>query len=361
MNHSKTLMVRAFSGLRETLYAAKCLVTGGGGGFLRHKSQVHARRAVAQSRVLKEFLTNPSLFRANSCPACGERLSPRDHFQNPLGYSFNECPADGTIYMDPVPTDETLARMYNDPSETYFWLRQENPREVAVIAENVDDFEVLTSWLPPSVQGGALLDAGCATGSFLLTARRLFDVEGVDLNDATAETGRAAGLRITTGTLSDLPGAERFDVITMLQVIEHLPNPAEVLRDVRRLLKRDGFLYVNTPNIDSASFKYLKNLHTHVSGFGHVSLFSAKGLELLGKRCGFESVRHDHYGGKDLALHDLLSYSLKPASFRHRMACYSPRFYFACDLVSRLSFRMLDALLLPAGKESYVRMLYRKC
>jgi SAM-dependent methyltransferase len=345
--------------VKRMLYPLYCALTGRGGGFLRHKQEVHRRRGIAERRVLEEAKSDPSLFRQNACPACGERLLPREEFANPIGFQFAVCPADGTVYMDPIPTDASLTRMYNDPAESYLWLREEESAEVEVAATDSADYRALLRWIPVNHQGMRLLDVGCATGGFLLSARQTFEAEGCELNDATAATARAQGLNVRTARIQDVPGEDLFDVITMLQVIEHLPTPAESLRHVYRLLKPTGYFYLNTPNIDSASFKLLSNRHTHVSSFGHVSLFNKQSLSRLAERCQFEVVRYEYCGGSDVALHDWLSYRFARPQFVHRMALYSTRFYFSAMCLDKLTLGGLSKLILPTGHESYHRALLR--
>jgi 2-polyprenyl-3-methyl-5-hydroxy-6-metoxy-1,4-benzoquinol methylase len=346
--------------LKRFLYPFYCVVTGHGGGFLKHKQEVHRRRRIAELEVLEEAKTNPSLFRENSCPACGERQFPRDEFSNPIGYKFARCPADGTIYMDPIPTDATLTRMYNHPAESYLWLRDNKASSVKVMPTDIGDYRAILRLLPGPLAGLKLLDVGCAIGGFLMTAQETFDVFGCELNDSTAETARSHGFRVRTGSIADIPGQEEFDIITMLQVIEHLPTPADSLREAFRLLKPGGYFYCNTPNIDSLSFNLLKDRHIHVSSFGHVSLFNRESLILLGKRCGFEFLVHEHCGGRDFALHDWLSLRLANQKFKHRHAFYKTRFYFAAVVLERFMGGLFPKAFLPEGHDSYHRAIFRK-
>jgi 2-polyprenyl-3-methyl-5-hydroxy-6-metoxy-1,4-benzoquinol methylase len=165
---------------------------------------------------------------------------------------------------------------------------------------------------------------------------------------------------VTTGTIADVPGESRFDVITMLQLIEHIVEPTELLTEARRLLRSGGVLYLNTPNIDSASFSLFRDRHMHVSSFGHVSLYTRESLERLAKRCEFRVVAHEYCGGMDISLHDQLTYRIAQRRFRHRMALYSQRLYLASHLVDLLSFGKLTKLVTPRGHESYQWAVLRK-
>jgi SAM-dependent methyltransferase len=104
--------------------------------------------------------------------------------------------------------------------------------------------------------GGVLLDLGCADGE---VAARIAEgagvgrVVGVELIEALAEAARARGIEVVGADLNErLPfeGAS-FDVIHSNQVIEHLSNTDNFLREIRRLLKPDGYAVVSTNNLAS--------------------------------------------------------------------------------------------------------------
>lgn len=347
------------SKLTESLYPWYCALTGRGGQFLAFRRELHSRRAAAEKRVLAEAERDSSLFRPNVCPACERRIEPRTEFKNPVGYHFAICPGDGTVFMDPLPTDETLERMYNDPAESFLWIQDKTDTQPDVKPMGAEDYQAILRMMQPQ-KGQRLLEIGCANGAFLLTARQMFDVEGCELNGTTAEEARRLGFKVTTGGIDSVSGDSRFDLVVMLQVIEHLPRPAETLAHIRRLLVPGGYFYFNTPSIDSASFNLLRERHVHVSSFGHISLFNEQSLSRLAERTGFDTVAYEHCGGSDLALHDLLSLRLAPSRFRHRMGMYSPRFYFACEAVDRALFGLPSAWLRPSGNESYQRAIWRK-
>jgi SAM-dependent methyltransferase len=338
-------MTRAMNMLR-TGYR---LVRGGDPSLLRRK-EFHARRQVAERAVLKEAESNRGMFTVVSCPACG-RSEASDAFRNPVGFSFATCAHDGTVYMNPAPSYDTLGRLYNDESHTNFWSTGHSA--------DPNDYARVDAAIAPAA-GQTLLDVGCSTGEFLKLAQRRFECHGVDLNVETAEIARAKGFQVITGTIADVRGSEQFDVVTMLQVIEHLVKPMGPLADVHRLLKPGGILYLNTPCVDSASFALFRERHMHVSSYGHVSLFTKSSLNCLAGRCGFSMVDHGYCNGMDIALHDLVSYAFARSRFRHRVALYSPRLLNGCTLIDELTFGRLTAALRPRGNESYQWAVFKK-
>jgi len=99
-------------------------------------------------------------------------------------------------------------------------------------------------------QGGAILEYGCGRGWFLEQCAHFFDrAVGVDSNDDAVSDGRARGLDLRNIDLRQLD--ETFDVIVAFQVIEHVPDPGETLRQLVALLRPGGELIVAVPNEDS--------------------------------------------------------------------------------------------------------------
>jgi 2-polyprenyl-3-methyl-5-hydroxy-6-metoxy-1,4-benzoquinol methylase len=344
---------------RKFLRSGYYLVRGGGQPHLLKKKEYHRRRQISERKILEEAKTNPSMFRDNSCPACGSTAG--ESFVSPVGFSFQQCPADGMVYMSPVPTELTLARLYNEESYSFHWNEDKETTAVKVKPEGGYEFDNICKNLQfPAERRLRLLDVGCATGGFLLTAKGKFDVKGVELADDLAVVARKEGLDVVTGTLGDLPASDLFDVITMRQLIEHVANPTEILKQAFDHLNTGGIVYANTPNVDSASFRLFRERHMHVSSFGHVSLFTPQSLKKIAERCGFTTVVQSCDGPIDIELHDLLTYKLANGRFIHRMALYNQRLFAASTMLDIGTGGLLRRAMTPAGATSYQWAIFRK-
>lgn len=97
---------------------------------------------------------------------------------------------------------------------------------------------------------GRLLDLGCGKGDFLSLAREAgWEVYGVEISDSCRrEAERRAGVQVYSSPHGLSDKREFFDVITMWEVIEHLPRPDTVLNEVLPLLRTGGLLAMTTPN-----------------------------------------------------------------------------------------------------------------
>ncbi|MBN1610324.1 MAG: class I SAM-dependent methyltransferase [Polyangiaceae bacterium] len=98
-----------------------------------------------------------------------------------------------------------------------------------------------------------LLDVGCGYGAFVAEARgRGWDATGIDLSEAAVALAERHGVPVTKTDffkLDCLPGS--LDIITMFELLEHVPHPARYIARAAELLRTGGLLYLTTPNFAS--------------------------------------------------------------------------------------------------------------
>jgi SAM-dependent methyltransferase len=101
---------------------------------------------------------------------------------------------------------------------------------------------------------GRLLEIGCAYGFFLKEASSFYDAAGIEIAEAAAKSCRDQGLKVVTGAVDEanLSRLGGMDVIVLLDVVEHLPEPWSTLALCRRYLNPGGIIVISTG--DFASF-----------------------------------------------------------------------------------------------------------
>lgn len=135
-------------------------------------------------------------------------------------------------------------------------------------------------------EGKKVLDVGCATGDFvqMMSEFGAKNVLGIDASDECISVARARGLPCQLTPFIDI--SEKFDVITMFHVIEHLLRPQDFIEHSYDLLAPGGMLLIETPvtglisEAFGADWRYFMPTE-------HLNLFNADGLISLCNRCGF--------------------------------------------------------------------------
>lgn len=137
--------------------------------------------------------------------------------------------------------------------------------------------------------GGRMLDIGCGTGDFMLTAREFYDVEGVELSGWSADIARAKGLKVFDCLLRELEVEKKYDISTLWGVIEHFEDPRCEIENIYRLMKPGGLVCLWTGDIDSFTSHLLGRKWWWVQG-QHIQYFSRKSLTRLFMDQKFENV-----------------------------------------------------------------------
>jgi SAM-dependent methyltransferase len=137
------------------------------------------------------------------------------------------------------------------------------------------------------------LDIGFGEGGVLAVAQeRGWLCYGIELSERALEHGRSRGWVVTSDP-SDDPRFEAgtFDVVSMIEFLEHVPTPARILRDAARWLRPGGLLYLTTPNLESLNGRLLGLSWSIVSPPEHAVLWTASALRSALSVAGFRVVR----------------------------------------------------------------------
>jgi SAM-dependent methyltransferase len=234
----------------------------------------------------------------NPCPICaatGESPGRLPDIGTIKGYALKRCASCELQLFDPQPDDPTLAHIYRREYYDAWGLHDDAPStrdlKLATFGRLLAPVRATASGSP------RLLDCGAATGYLMEKAQELgMEPYGVELSRFGAETiaRRFGPGRVFCGPF-DQTGFEGidhefFDVITMIDFIEHVRDPMGTLKTALNLLKPGGQLVILTPNAGSLSRRVMgpKWLHYKVE---HLFYFSPRSLTRALHRAGFTDVR----------------------------------------------------------------------
>lgn len=242
----------------------------------------------------------------NECPIC---LHGEDIFRCKVNliygseYDLVECAQCGVLRFSPLPTENDLNEFYG-ASYFDFEKHKTEGKGMAFARKYLQN-----------KPAGKFLDVGCATGFFINGIRQNCDWEvfGVDFSpEAVGFARKELGLNALSGELTEIDfAAAEFHFVHMNNVLEHVRDPLQTLKECRRIIKSDGTMFLSVPNgltdsLDLINF-YKTEKKPARSKNGHIFFFPAKALLRMIDEAGFEIMDSKTYGiRRGLRSHGLL-------------------------------------------------------
>jgi len=228
------------------------------------------------------------------CPACGH-AAPRRFCFRKSGYDIVRCCECG-LGSSVGPEDFDPATFYD---ASYFTGGRRDGYDDYVGHAKVLHREfrsVLRAILASGSTEGRLMEIGCAYGFFLQEAQSHFRVFGVEVSPDAVRFAQARGLDVVCGFPSEEIFEKKgpFDVVVMLDVIEHLPNPAEVLGLIHRHLSPEGRLVLTTGDWGAPVSRLMRAAWRLMTPPQHMFFFTRKSMCGLLQRTGFTVVDFGH-------------------------------------------------------------------
>ena len=207
-------------------------------------------------------------------------------------FSAYFCHACRLVFLNPRPVFEEFERIY---PATYhaFEFSEEDFGFVFKVRRKLEAKRLL-DWCKNLPENARIIDIGCGDGFHLELLRdfgsKSWTLEGVDADARAVSVAEKKNLKVHRGLLENLNlSPASYDLAFLIMTIEHVADPAQLLRDVRTILKPGGKVVIVTDNIDSLDFKLFKNRHWGGYHFPrHWYLFSPAAIGELAKKVGLE-------------------------------------------------------------------------
>lgn len=235
-----------------------------------------------------------------SCPVCGSNdfivIYPDTMQGNLPSFNYNftihynltfrlvKCRECTHVYASPRP--ENLWGKYTGDDVDSIYI--ENAKQRIATAHKVIDR------IKKYKKKGMLLDVGCATGDFLSVAKSYYDVEGLELSPWSGTIASGRGFSIHKKLLDEMDVEEAYDVITLWGVIEHFEFPQKEIKNISRILKKDGLVCLWTGDISSVMARLMGKKWWYYQG-QHIQMFSRKSIRRLFEGAGFITAFMGNY------------------------------------------------------------------
>ena len=228
----------------------------------------------------------------------------------PFSPEYSECSACGTlVYLKDIPPEQLLVR--DDETDFYgkkYWLEHQQDAfgytDIHARARN-DLTERNMHWLKTQLKyclpPAKVLELGCSHGSFIALLRQAgYDASGVEMSPWVVDFGQKTfDVPIFLGPVEALeiePGS--LDVIALMDVLEHLPDPVATMAHCLKLLKPDGVLLIQTPQYKEG-MNYTALVETkgafleQLKADEHLYLFTDRSVTLFFQQLGAEYIQFE--------------------------------------------------------------------
>ena len=254
------------------------------------------------------------------------------------GFNYVQCNECGFVYVNPRLSDDAIKKLYN---EYYFGgkgfdksveYKKEFEQQSNTIDLNDWDILAIKGFLPKQNTELKLLDVGCGMGLFAYKAKQKgFIAEALELSEFASQFAASNGIKVLRASIESAElKSNCYSVISMKEVIEHLPNPTQSLGKIYDSLQNDGILFLTTGNYNCPERRIKGNKWFYFMPQGHLQVFSHKTIRRFLVKAGFRKIIVTRQG--DLLMNFLLKTGVidinyyKPKSFLKRILFECVRF-----------------------------------
>lgn len=213
------------------------------------------------------------------------------------GYDIINDEKKGYIHVSPIPTEEELENVYE-----YEYYQKEKTKYIDNTLKDLewwhsvykDKYETFENNLSSSSR--KILDVGCGSGYFLnFGQKRGWDCTGIEPSKEAFEHANKFGFKVINSIFKkDILENDKFNVVHMNQVLEHIPNPEDLVKQLLEYLEEDGVVCITVPNEFSTLQKLLhekeKFKQWWLSPPHHLNYFSVESLSKFIENLGLEII-----------------------------------------------------------------------
>ena len=236
--------------------------------------------------------------RFEQCPLCGSSefsqylsqdctMHPLYHRALPPHLCWCQCDVCGHEFTDSYFTETALSLVFSQTNEAQ------------AVGQNLEHKRFIASRMVDRVVGyltqGRWLDVGFGDGSLLMTAREYgFHPIGLDLRSGNVESLKSLGIEAYCERIESFRPDEAIDIVSFMDVVEHVPDPQLVIEKARDILREDGLLFISMPNRETHLWDEMtkQKVNPYYAEIEHYHNFTRSGLYSLLREVGFDPVSY---------------------------------------------------------------------
>jgi 2-polyprenyl-3-methyl-5-hydroxy-6-metoxy-1,4-benzoquinol methylase len=204
-----------------------------------------------------------------------------------------KCKKCSHLQLFPIPTKEELQK-YNDE-----FLQGKNIKYFGTISEyrkkSFNDTERRVNFLEKYVtKKSRILEIGSGHGFFLEAMKKKgYDISGIEISKEKKQIlKKVTNAKIQDVNIGDeIPNIEKVDVIVMFHVLEHIDEPIKFLRNLKKLLKKNGILIIEVPNSNDSLLQYNIAYEKWIWQLAHISYFNPETLKQSLKIAKYKKIK----------------------------------------------------------------------
>jgi len=246
------------------------------------------------------------------CPSCGSTASTRRFRKK--GFDYAECDSCLTLFVNPRPSEEAFSRFYRDSPSVRFWATHfyketERARQELLIRPKAEmAARLIRRYTRTKHSRPVVVDIGAGYGGFCVALKSVlqepFVIMGIEPASALQEVCREKNIAVIPKFLKDVSPRDfkGGDVVavTTFELLEHLYDPKEFIRQCNNILVPGGILILTTLNGKGFDLQMLGEKSRSINPPHHINFFNPHSLSLLMRNEGFEVLEISTPGKLDV-------------------------------------------------------------
>lgn len=210
-------------------------------------------------------------------------------------FTCNNC---GQVQINPIPTIDEDKKYYSNDSQAKAVFNEVN-MDIMKAKSSIDVKRRYRMFKDKINKDMKLLEIGCGYGFFVEYLKNEgYDIDGFEISNVRREYGtKTLGCKIYDINLLSEDSLnfhkEEYDVIFMFHVLEHISEPEKFLRNVKKILKKEGTLIIEVPNLDDHMLERSEKYRDFYFQRAHITYFDNKTLARLLSKSGYSDIEFE--------------------------------------------------------------------